>query len=90
MEEQQGKQVKVVLNTEAMPSPVFANHIQAMSANEFTTLTFYAGLFHAAYETTDDLPDEVEARPVAQVVVPQKLWEQLLGNIFAKRAGQDG
>lgn len=89
MEEQQGKQVKVTLNTENMPAPIFANHIQAMSANEFTTLTFYAGLLPIAYDTNQDLPDEVEARPVAQVVVPQKLWEQLLGNIFAKRAEQE-
>jgi hypothetical protein len=89
MEEDQSRRVKVTINTEDMPAPIFANHIQAMSANEFTTLTFYAGLFHMAYESNDDLPDEVEARPVAQIVVPQRLWEQLLGNIFAKRAEQE-
>ena len=86
MDEQPGKQVRFVFSTQPIPPPLFANHIQAMSTNEFTTLTFYAGLLSEAYGSAEELPDEVEARPVAQVVVPQKLWEQLLGNIFAKRA----
>lgn len=86
MEEQHGKPVKVVLNTENMPAPVFANHIQVIGTTDFATLTFYAGVFHRAYESADDLPDEVEARPVAQVVVPHDMWTQLLDNLLAKRA----
>lgn len=85
MEEEHGKPVKVVPNTENMPAPVFANHIQVMSTTEFATLTFYAGLFHRAYESADDLPDELEARPVAQVVVPAAMWTQLLDSLLAKR-----
>jgi hypothetical protein len=90
MQEEQGKQVKFVLNTENMPIPVFANHIQVMSTTETATITFYAGLLDRAYESADELPDEVAARPVAQIVVPQSMWEQLLGILFAKRLEEEG
>ncbi len=85
MQEEHARPVKLVLNTENMPAPVFANHIQVMSTTDFTTLTFYAGVFDRAYESADDLPDEVEARPVAQVVVPYDRWAELLDNLLAKR-----
>ena len=90
MPEEQGKQVKFVLNTASMPTPVFANHIEVVGTAETVSLTFYVGLLDRVYESADELPDEVEARPVAQVVVPPSAWENLLGNLFAKRQAEEG
>lgn len=78
------KGIKMVLPDDApMPPPVFANNIQVMAAREVTVLTFYAGLL-PHYFHPDDLPDEVEARPAAQVVVPTAVWDGLMAEIIAQ------
>jgi hypothetical protein len=78
------KRVKVKLRPDPMPAPIFANHIEAMGGEDEMTLTFYAAVFPRAY-APGNVPDEMEGRVVAQIVVPGGVWIELLNKIYAKR-----
>ena len=86
-----GKKVKVVFRTDPKPPPLFANNIQtigvSMGSSGFVTINFYSSLFEVAI---DEVPDEVEARLVAQVVVPQGIFEEFIGNIVKKSPAASG
>jgi hypothetical protein len=84
-------QVKVELLDGPMPVPVFANHAHVVDTGDVATLTFYAALIQRV--APGKLPEVVEGRPVAQIVMPSGQWKELLDNIFENRdkgAGNGG
>jgi len=85
MSEDFSKKLRVNVRQEQMPTPVFANHIESVGANQLVTLTFYASLLPRGFRAPEDVPDEIEARPVAQVVVPEQVWGDLISALIARR-----
>ena len=78
------KQVRIEFRTDPMPDPIFANHMHLVEMGGFVTITFYTAVLATAPLTPQQLPDTLEARAVAQVVIPSEQWEQLLNNIGQK------
>ena len=79
------KQVKVVSIEQPDLLTLFATHIATTTFNGYTLITFYAALPPQGIESSEDMPEEIEARSVAKVVVPEGQWQQLLDNALDRR-----
>ena len=78
------KVVPTVFNTEDRPATLFANQIHTIGMNQFVVLNFYS-----AVPPTAELPPEMEASMVAQIVVPQEAWVELTDNAYRQRHPSD-
>lgn len=80
MESPEPKQVKLQFDETSVPRTVFANHVEVVGVEGYTTVTFYAVVFPRASHLRED-PPTLTARPVAQVVLPGEKWAELIANI---------
>jgi len=80
MESAEPKAVKLEFDESSLPTAVFANHVEVVGVEGYTTVTFYAVVFPRAASLRAD-PPSLTARPVAQVVLPGEKWAELIANI---------
>ncbi len=75
------QEFEVRLNTvnEPRPSPVFAQHIQTVTVNEFVSLRFYSILFPS--KPAEMSEHEVDAHLTAEIVVPKDVFDRLISNV---------
>ncbi len=79
MTEQVKMNIRIIPKADVKPPPIFANHVQVVGIGNFATVNFYSGLFERADQATGG-EVELEARLVAQVVLPAETWAELLQN----------
>ena len=93
MESPEPSSVQLQFDEASLPAPVFANHVEVVGVEGYTTVTFYAVVFPRAAHFRAG-PRTLRARPVAQVVLPEEKWRELIANINraeeAVRAGTGG
>lgn len=78
------KELQLNFSDAQRPLPVFANNIQSVGQDGFVTISFYSALLDRAW-AMDQLPDSVDARLVAQVVVPQDVFHALIEKVAEQR-----
>jgi len=90
MESPDPKPIELQFDETCMPRAVFANHVEVVGVEGYTTVTFYAVVFPRAAHLRAE-PPTLTARPVAQVVLPGGKWAELIANINrADEAAQEG
>jgi hypothetical protein len=80
MESPEPKPLQLQFDETSMPRTVFANHVEVVGVDGYTTVTFYSVVFPRAAHLRSD-PPSLTARPVAQVVLPGEKWAELIANI---------
>jgi len=80
MDSSDGRRVELQFDDTSMPPTVFANHVEVVGVEGYTTVTFYSVVFPRAAHMQAD-PVVLKARAVAQVTLPGDKWQQLMENI---------
>ena len=80
MEPPEPKRARLQFDETSVPTTVFANHVEVVGVEGYTTVTFYAVVFPRAADLGAD-PPTLTARPVAQVVLPGDKWAELIANV---------
>ena len=90
MESSEPQSVNLQFDEASLPRAVFANHVEVVGVEGYTTVTFYAVVFPRAAHLRA-VPPALTARPVAQVVLPGEKWAELIANINrADEAAREG
>jgi hypothetical protein len=80
MDSPQGQQIELKFDETSFPKTVFANHVEVVGVEGYTTVTFYSVVFPRAAHMRSD-PPVLTARPVAQVTLPGGKWQELMESI---------
>jgi hypothetical protein len=73
-------EVELEFDDTSLPPTVFANHVEVVGVEDYTTVTFYSVVFPRAAHMRSD-PPVLKARAVAQVTLPGGKWQELMESI---------
>jgi hypothetical protein len=77
---QERQEIELQFDDTLFPRTVFANHVEVVGVEGYTTVTFYSVVFPRAAHMRAD-PPVLTARPVAQVTLPGGKWQELMESI---------
>ncbi len=80
MDSPQQQEIELKFDETSFPKTVFANHVEVVGVEGYTTVTFYSVVFPRGAHMRSD-PPILTARPVAQVTLPGGKWQELMESI---------
>jgi len=80
MDSPERREIELKFDETSFPKTVFANHVEVVGVEGYTTVTFYSVVFPRAAHMRSE-PPILTARPVAQVTLPGGKWQELMESI---------